>query len=706
MKPPPLLLGLGLLFWGWQSGLIVVGAVLGAILESSRFIKARWDFSDEDFSRIWTLCSLLMLGAILFAFVDNQGPASFSGFFQDPNPNTQRGAGAASSRTAFAMFRWLPMIYFPFVAAQIFSTREAIPWKTISFLIRRKIRKAQKAGKPAPASGELNVAMPYFAVTMLGAAAHPPEGRMYFWGLSALMAWALWSQRQRRFATPVWIAAFVAAIVLGYAGQRGIGQAVRLMENFNPSWLSFLMKRRFDAEQSKTALGQVGELKLSGRIVVRLKPLNGSRAPNYLREASFRTYKGQTWYAEITEQNFEYVGESGQNTLVWPLPPLQSVTNTQSANIACYLDGGKALLPLPTGVSRLEKLNVIEVKKNALGAVLAVGPGLAMFDAQFTRDMTIDSPPEPSDVTNIPPREVAGLESAIQELQSSGLDVAGKLRAVNGFFANKFNYSTWQSPPKSSDTNETALSRFLLKTRSGHCEYFATATVLMLRKLGIPARYAVGFAVHETSGSGYVVRLRDAHAWTLVWDDAAKTWRDFDTTPASWIEAESRHSAWQWFADLRSRVAFEFAKIFRSGNNPWRQYLLWAIVPGVLILIYQIDFRRRKKQQRGKTAGIIERTDWPGLDSEFYQLEASLAERGVPRQPGEALSGWLERVAGDASLAEIRPALRELLRLHYRHRFDPPGLNETEREALRRQARACLDGLSGVRSGSVSVAGR
>jgi transglutaminase-like putative cysteine protease len=49
-------------------------------------------------------------------------------------------------------------------------------------------------------------------------------------------------------------------------------------------------------------------------------------------------------------------------------------------------------------------------------------------------------------------------------------------------------------------TNETPLARFLLRTRSGHCEYFATATVLLLRQLGIPARYAVGYAVHEASG--------------------------------------------------------------------------------------------------------------------------------------------------------------------------------------------------------------
>ena len=84
----------------------------------------------------------------------------------------------------------------------------------------------------------------------------------------------------------------------------------------------------------------------------------------------------------------------------------------------------------------------------------------------------------------------------------------------------------------------TPLTRFLLTSRSGHCEYFATATVLLLRQLGIPARYAVGYYVHEPAGSGYVVRERDAHAWCLAWNRQTGSWDDFDTTPASWVAIE------------------------------------------------------------------------------------------------------------------------------------------------------------------------
>src|SRR5439155_1389676 len=74
---------------------------------------------------------------------------------------------------------------------------------------------------------------------------------------------------------------------------------------------------------------------------------------------------------------------------------------------------------------------------------------------------------------------------------------------------------------------------------SGHCEYFATATVLLLRAAGVPARYATGYSVQEWSRleRRYVVRARHAHSWALVWADGA--WRDLDTTPPLWADEEA-----------------------------------------------------------------------------------------------------------------------------------------------------------------------
>ncbi len=43
MKTPPFLLGATLVFWGWQTGFLVPGLVMGVALEGTRFTSAMGD---------------------------------------------------------------------------------------------------------------------------------------------------------------------------------------------------------------------------------------------------------------------------------------------------------------------------------------------------------------------------------------------------------------------------------------------------------------------------------------------------------------------------------------------------------------------------------------------------------------------------------------------------------------------------------------
>lgn len=83
------------------------------------------------------------------------------------------------------------------------------------------------------------------------------------------------------------------------------------------------------------------------------------------------------------------------------------------------------------------------------------------------------------------------------------------------------------------------LSHFLTVVREAHCEYFATAMVLMLRAKGIPARIVNGYATDEwvNSGGGYfLVRQEHAHSWVEAWFPSAG-WITFDPTPSAGIGA-------------------------------------------------------------------------------------------------------------------------------------------------------------------------
>jgi len=143
MKTPPLLLGVTLVFWGWNTNYLWVGVPLGLVLEASRLLRNRWEVSEEDFNRIWTFCTLLFLASTVYAFTSNDGPSDFRGFFENPNPWTTRNAGTASARTAASLIRWLPMTFFLFMAAQACSTRGGVPLETVSLIMRRRWKKAR-----------------------------------------------------------------------------------------------------------------------------------------------------------------------------------------------------------------------------------------------------------------------------------------------------------------------------------------------------------------------------------------------------------------------------------------------------------------------------------------------------------------------------------------------------------------------------------
>ena len=700
MKTPPLLLLAALAFWGWQADLLLPGIVMGVILESARLVKTRWDLSDNDFRRVLTFCAVLAAAAGIYAFTSSESGNLFG-------PGAASRAGLASARAYTSFFRWLPMVMFLLAAAQVFGNREKIP---LAALARRRSRQVPKPNEAAPESG-VNFCYPYFLLCLFSASFHSSflvGSATFFLGQCVLIFWALWRFRPRRSGIIIWMMAIVVVVGIAFVGERGIVRMGFYIEGYASRWLGGA-REVTDPMETSTVIGQIGELELSGAIVIRLHTQSNQPPPTYLREASYRIYRSgrESWYSGEPPNDFQIVlPEANQTSWV-----LATKTNTASVNIACYLDGispqlgaPQGVLPLPSGCGQLDNLPAFQVKTNKTGVVLAAGPGLVIFDARYGPGATIDSAPDTS--TNkmdlsVPTNEVPALKQIIAQMNISGNDEDKTLQAINSFFQKNFTYSLWQGSDKLATTNETPLAKFLLTSRSGHCEYFATATVLLLRELGIPARYAVGYYIHEKSGSGYVVRGRDAHAWCLVWNEKTKTWEDFDTTPPSWVADEAKRATLlQWLSDFRSWLGFQIAE-FRWGQGNLRQYILWAMIPVLALLLVQIIFRRGRKQRaQAKAAGksVVE-IFRPGLDSEFYLLERKLAARSAAREPGEPLSGWLTRAVTDPNLAPAKNSLEELLRLHYRHRFDPNGLDTASRETLRRKSKVCLVQLDEKKSG-------
>jgi hypothetical protein len=130
------------------------------------------------------------------------------------------------------------------------------------------------------------------------------------------------------------------------------------------------------------------------------------------------------------------------------------------------------------------------------------------------------SPPVDALVTSL---KLQGLEP-VELVHQLHLFFDNQLPAVTG---NRFRYSldgdvAGQDQP---------LQAFLVDIRAGHCELFAGAFALMLRKHGIPARVVGGFQGGALANDGSIVfQQRHAHAWVEWWNDDYG-WIVDDATP-------------------------------------------------------------------------------------------------------------------------------------------------------------------------------
>lgn len=683
MKPPPFLLAFALLLWGWQTGLLAIALLLAVVLEAARWIEWRLEFDVPDFNRIADLCTVLAAVAMVYCILTRETGNQVMAFFQTTSLTAREQAMKGVSQTTFIFFQWLPMLIFPAVAALAYSAREQVPFSCFSFFQRRRYA---RAGQPQPLTPAFHLGYPYLAVVLFSASLANQRTDWFYFTLCAAVAWGLWPLRPRRFSNVVWVCVLIGVTKAGYYGHKGLSELQSQVEGKILSWVSNWARRSQDRSEASTAIGRIGQLKLSGKIVLRVEPKVGP-VPPLLRDATFSRFESPRWFNPPRPSEVKL--DSTEDGTTWPL--LKKVA-TNAVVISTFAPRGQAVLALPPGTALLENLPATEVFTNRLGVVRVTGaPDFLQLRAVHGPGASLGEEPPPGDPGKpqpdlaIPLREQPAVERIAEELDLADQPAPEVARRVQAFFTANFKYGAFlPSSLTQVPQGQTPLSFFLLKNRVGHCEYFATATVLLLREAGIPARYIYGWSVQEPEGNTrtFIVRERHAHAWCVYWNAATKTWVDLDTTPSSWVGTENENASFlEPLTDRWSRAWFAFSRWrWYGGAEAWQGYLLGALLLLLALLAWRVLARQRRRRQTAEEVA----EEWlprPGLDSEFYGVEARLKELGLGRRPGEAWADWLARIEPLARLP-VTP-LRQLLALHYRLRFDPAGLSAPERAALR-----------------------
>lgn len=655
---PPLLLGAGLLIWGWQTEFLIYALPMAVLLELSHWIKWRCSITDKEYNIISDVSGLVFFILVVYIFSND-------------------GAGGI-----YKILSIMPIILYLLILGQVYSERGAVKLSVLFISLRRL-----EPDSTLNIDREIDLSLPYLLLCIISASSGNRYPALFFLILCLLIAVVLWSVRPGRYHPLLWAGILAFSLSVAYAGQTGMKHVQRSIEMVLMDVFEKYMWRFRDPDRASTAIGSLGRIKLSDRIFLRVDTERKLKKPLLLHEASYSNYGFGVWSNASSE--FEQVDPDitpGSWTLRQP-------AGNSTLTISTYMIKEISVIPLPYGTTNIYDVNAFDINRNRYNAIrMETTTGWIEYKVDYQRNSILDTSIDQHDL-HIPERYNEVFNRLIDEWQLEGKTPDEIITAVQKNFSENYRYSLGN---RNRYPRGRYLHDFLFDSKEGHCEYFATSTVLLLRAAGIPARYAVGYSVNEYSDleDQYVIRGRDAHSWALAHVDGA--WRIVDTTPPVWIPMALENSSrfeplfdlFAWFKYRYSRWQTDDELEEESSNT---DFLLWLLPPLILFLIWRLYHRKRPdREEQNVPADNKDHEDWPGKDSAIYQLITKLEQQGYYRRRGETLAAWFERLGMEPKDMNITQALE----LHYRYRFDPAGNNSDIRSRINKIVSAILDSYS------------
>ncbi len=634
--PPGLLTAL-LLFWGGHTGTLWGAVPLALLLAWLPHSPTRFPLSDREFHRLADLSALLWLGAIVYLLL---------------NP----GSGGLQT-----LLVWSPLLMAPLLLVQCYSLAGTLPLSSLFWSVRYAEKRGAFVGK------RVDLRPSVAALCLLAASPIQHEAAQWSYPLAVAVAlsWLLIYYRPPRYPLGGVALLLLLVAALAWGVQAGLRHGQEQVENWLMTWIDDWLADWPLGQTSR--LGDVRAMKGRDEIVLRLQADSAdAKSPpggGLLPTATFDRYTRGEWW--VTPQ-YTRLDAADDRLLRWVLHPSATAPTPErpTATLSMNLRRGRGVLPRPVATVALDDLPVGVLERHDLGTLrVADGPGLVRYRVELDARFPLAPPPTEDDL-RVPPTELAWIAPWLATQPLDNATPSQRLAAVEQQFAD---YRYTLNPPHS-------LAQFFEEQRAGHCEYFATATVLLLRAVGIPARYVTGYAVSDFSRleGAWIARRRHGHAWAMAHVDGQ--WRVVDTTPSQWLaEEELAAGWWQGLGDVWGFLWYQVDRWrWRVETDTVDQSVGWLVVAGGLVglLIWRVRRRRQVRiavptPRRGPALA-------QGADSPFFATLAQLERRHGPRPRGLAVGRWLTQLG-------LEPELRVAYDDHCRRRFRPRDDDAVER---------------------------
>ncbi len=451
-----------------------------------------------------------------------------------------------------------------------------------------------------------------------------------------------------------------------------------------------------------TRLGDLAELKLSSRVVLRV----WTDHPQYLRSRAYTQFNGRSWTTRPgPSSSLQTVGLDtvpvpqahgwleqipGSSYAIPGQEPGQISSSTVRTRVIQNLfnngmmvsPGNKLLVraALPSlGLDGQENLQPPSASSAELYGVLN----------RYQGDRVQAGPASPQELTEaleLPADTDRRVRELALRLSEGAPSPREKLRRTLNYLQHEYQYTLKVGDFHTSEP----VAEFLFDKKKGYCEYFASAAAVLLREEGVATRYVTGFHVTENNRSGdhYVVREMDAHAWIESYIPA-EGWVQADPTPAA--EYESLHaslsrgslaSALEWG---QAKIAGILAEVHQGDwrgelRRVWKQarqsvrwpYFVWSgLMLAVSFLAWLAWHVRRGKlahYDQG-AAGIQPIECAPELARLVSRVDVYWTKCGVMRPQHRAPLEHLETVPREKVSPDILRVCRRVIETYYSASF-------------------------------------
>jgi transglutaminase-like putative cysteine protease len=287
-------------------------------------------------------------------------------------------------------------------------------------------------------------------------------------------------------------------------------------------------------------LGDIRKILRSNLVVMRVMVEGGPRAIENIkwRGVGLTSFDGKHWYNDNTELTPVPPASFGRYIIPYP----EGWDNRPRHPLRYRV----LLSPISTDV-----LFAAAVPREVMGRVRAVtldqtgslhypGHGYSPFSYEMLSEVGVPSPDQLRQASTDYPSEIRRIYLLLPDVNPQVAELARQIAAsatnnydraqeIEQYLRNNFTYTL--DPPDIDPADP--IGSFLLKAKSGYCEYFAAGMAVMLRTLDIPARLVNGFQTgnYNRLGKDFIVRARDAHSWVEVYF-TGYGWVSFDPTPA------------------------------------------------------------------------------------------------------------------------------------------------------------------------------